>query len=185
MVRKVRSASDEPLTAVVGDNTGFRPRLVKLIIKNFRCIGNTPVTIDLDDIVVLVGPNNAGKSSILNAYEVIMSEGSDEGKISIEDFPLGKIDSNALPEIELHTIVYDNSPGDKWINVTTSNEKLVKEKWYWKQPGPPIRIGYNTEKGDWATETDKEKVKTYKKDSISDNESDYSKLLNNIGINGA
>lgn len=44
-----------------------RPRLKKLIIKNFRGIGQTPVTIELDKIVVLVGPNNAGKSSILRA----------------------------------------------------------------------------------------------------------------------
>jgi predicted ATP-dependent endonuclease of OLD family len=53
-----------------------RPRLVKLVIKNLRCIGPNPVTIDLDDIVVLVGPNNVGKSSVLKAYELIMSEGS-------------------------------------------------------------------------------------------------------------
>src|SRR3990170_5417973 len=90
---------------------GPRPRLIKLIIKNFRCIGSTPVTIDLDDIVVLVGPNNVGKSSVLKAYEVIMSEGSSAGHLAIEDFPSGKVDPDALPEIELHTVVYDSSPG--------------------------------------------------------------------------
>ncbi|MFY0781743.1 hypothetical protein AB1K18_15920 [Peribacillus simplex] len=30
-------------------------------------MGSNPVEIDLDDIVVLVGPNNAGKSSILRS----------------------------------------------------------------------------------------------------------------------
>ena len=93
--------------------SGPRPRLVKLTIKNFRCIGATPVSIDLDDIVVLVGPNNVGKSSVLKAYEVIMSEGSTAGHLSIDDFPSGKVDSHALPEIELHTVVYDNSPGTR------------------------------------------------------------------------
>jgi putative ATP-dependent endonuclease of OLD family len=106
MAKKAKAAETEPVEAL-----GPRPRLVKLIIKNFRCIGASPVTIDLDDIVVLVGPNNVGKSSVLKAYEVIMSEGSTAGHLSIDDFPASKVDPNALPEIELHTIVYDNSPG--------------------------------------------------------------------------
>ena len=53
-------------------------KLKKLIIKNFRCIGNTPVEIELNDIVVLVGPNNVGKSTILRAYEVVMNHGSND-----------------------------------------------------------------------------------------------------------
>ena len=58
-----------------------RPRITKLIVKNFRCIGKKPVEIELDDIVVLVGPNNVGKSSIIRAYEIVMSEGSKEGSL--------------------------------------------------------------------------------------------------------
>lgn len=135
-----------------------RPRLVKLIIKNFRCIGATPVTIDLDDIVVLVGPNNAGKSSILKAYEVIMSEGANAGQLSLDDFPSGKCNSDALPEIELHTVVYDNSPGAEWIETTALGEMLVKELWRWFEPGGPVRRGYNVQKQRWATDEDKEKV---------------------------
>jgi len=64
---------------------------------------------------VLVGPNNVGKSSVLKAYEVIMSEGSSAGHLAIEDFPSGKVDPDALPEIELHTVVYDSSPGPEWM----------------------------------------------------------------------
>src|SRR4051812_24678651 len=78
-----------------------RPRLHKLRIQNFRCIGSNPVEIELDDIVILVGPNNAGKSSILKAYEVIMSN----EKIDIDDFPNGIVDPNALPIIELEVVV--------------------------------------------------------------------------------
>ncbi|MBF4270435.1 DUF2813 domain-containing protein, partial [Vibrio anguillarum] len=59
-----------------------RPRLRKLTIKNFRCIGSTPVEIELDEIVVLVGPNNVGKSSILRAYEVAMEEASKTGLLT-------------------------------------------------------------------------------------------------------
>lgn len=144
----------------VGGNEelGPRPRLASLIIKNFRCIGPDPVTIDLDDIVVLVGPNNSGKSSVLRAYEVIMSEGSSEGKLTLDDFPFGKVDPDALPEIELHTIVYDNGPGPEWIAKTEGGESLVRERWIWRQVGAPERRGYNVEAGRWAEDTDKEKV---------------------------
>jgi len=137
---------------------GPRPRLVRLIIKNFRCIGATPVTIDLDDIVVLVGPNNVGKSSVLKAYEVIMSEGSSAGQLSIDDFPSGKVESNASPEIELQTVVYDNSPGPEWMQKTESGEMLVRELWRWQSPGPPVRRGFNVQENRWATDDDKEKV---------------------------
>jgi len=137
---------------------GARPRLVKLIIKNFRCIGATPVTIDLDDIVVLVGPNNVGKSSVLKAYEVIMSEGANAGNLSIDNFPSGKVDPSALPEIELHTVVYDNSPGAEWMEQTASGEMLVKELWRWLGPGAPLRRGYNVQEKRWASDEDKEKV---------------------------
>jgi ABC-type multidrug transport system fused ATPase/permease subunit len=51
------------------DSFSLGPAKVKrLIVKNFRCIGDSPVEIDLDEIVVLVGANNAGKSTILRAY---------------------------------------------------------------------------------------------------------------------
>jgi putative ATP-dependent endonuclease of the OLD family len=153
MGKKTKAADTTPETTL-----GPRPRLVKLVVRNFRCIGTTPVTIDLDDIVVLVGPNNVGKSSVLKAYEVIMSEGSKAGELTIEDFPSGKVDGKELPEIELHTVVYDNSPGPEWIEKTESGEMLVKEIWRWPAPGKPDRRGYNVQEQRWAADTDKEKV---------------------------
>ncbi|MED1742218.1 ATP-dependent nuclease [Bacillus paralicheniformis] len=125
-----------------------RPRLKKLIIKNFRSIGRVPVEIELDEIVVLVGPNNVGKSSILRAYEVVMSDGSKKSQLTLDDFPNGEVNSEFLPEIELQTIVYDNTPGEKWID-DTSGEKLVRECWTWSEPGKPKRRGFNVIKGDW------------------------------------
>jgi putative ATP-dependent endonuclease of OLD family len=62
-----------------GDPRVRRPRLSKLIIKNFRAIGNKPVKIELDDIVVLVGSNNVGRSTILKAYEIAVCQGSNIG----------------------------------------------------------------------------------------------------------
>jgi len=130
---------------------GARPRLHKLIIKNFRCIGERPVEIELDDIVVLVGPNNAGKSSILRAYEVVMSHGSNDGHLSIDDFPNSKINQERLPEIELQTVVFDNSPGDRWIQ-DINGEKFVRERWVWTNPGAGKRQGFDFKKNNWDDE---------------------------------
>ena len=125
------------------------PRLVKLIVKNFRCIGKQPVHIDLNDIVVLVGSNNAGKSSILRAYELVMSEGSNNAHIKLDDFPNNKNDSENYPEIELHTIVYESRVGEDWLEKTVEGEFLVKERWTWKTIGKPERRGWDVKMGDW------------------------------------
>ncbi|WP_289665296.1 ATP-dependent nuclease [Flavobacterium panacagri] len=128
------------------------PRLVKLIIKNFRSIGSEGVHIDLNDIVVLVGPNNAGKSSILKAYETVMHDGSKKSFLSIDDFPNNNVDPENLPQVELHSIVYEERVGTHWLHRTENNELIVKEKWTWNGPGQnPIRVGYNTEINDWDT----------------------------------
>jgi putative ATP-dependent endonuclease of OLD family len=141
----------EKLVSLVPENPEIRrPRLTKLIVKNFRSIGSTPVSVELNDIVVLVGANNVGKSSILKAYEVAMSEGSLKGKLKLEDFPNNKIDPENLPEIELHTIVFENTPGEKWISVLENGEFLIKERWIWEKEGDPKRQGWDTELNIWS-----------------------------------
>lgn len=147
---KTKSAAVEVVSLISDDPEIQKPRLIKLIVKNFRCIGTTPVSIDLNDIVVLVGANNVGKSSILKAYELAMSQGSGKGKLKIEDFPNNIIDPTNLPEIELHTIVYDNSPGERWITVLPNGERLVKERWIWANEGDPKREGWDFVAGAWS-----------------------------------
>jgi putative ATP-dependent endonuclease of the OLD family len=128
-----------------------RPRLHKLRVSNFRSVGNVPVEIELDDIVVLVGPNNSGKSSILRAYQIVMEHGSNEGKMTLDDFPDGKINPQALPTIELETIVYDKAaPGEKWIETNpVTGEMLIKEKWTWAAVGAPKKVGWEVAAGKW------------------------------------
>lgn len=128
-----------------------KAKLKRLIIRNFRCIGPEPVSIDLDDIVVLVGPNNAGKSTILRAYEVVMMHGSIEGRIKLEDFPGERIDADHLPQIELQTYVWDDLPAAQWLHEEEGTGKqYIRERWRWEEPGKdPKRQGYRAGADDW------------------------------------
>ncbi|QSX38844.1 ATP-dependent nuclease [Shewanella sedimentimangrovi] len=145
-----KKKNDEVIALAGDDENSPRPRLHKLIIQNFRSIGSEKVEIELDDIVVLVGPNNVGKSSILRAYETVMSHGSKDGKLTINDFPNGQVDADNLPTIELHTIVFNDAPGDRWLDPTAAGEWLIREKWTWDSPNKdPKRQGFDVQKNDW------------------------------------
>ncbi|EKO3439979.1 AAA family ATPase [Vibrio fluvialis] len=145
-----KKKEDEVISLVGEDENSPRPRLHKLIIQNFRSIGAEKVEIELDDIVVLVGPNNVGKSSILRAYETVMSHGSRDGKLAINDFPNGQVHPDNLPTIELHTIVFNDAPGERWLAPTTDKEWLIREKWVWDSPNKdPKRQGFDVQKNDW------------------------------------
>lgn len=132
-----------------------RGKLRSLSVRNFRCIGAEPVKVDLDDIVVLVGPNNSGKSSILRAYEIAMNEGSNAGKLKLEDFPNGEVNPDEPVEIELVTEVITGDPGKHWIGdmagkpIADAGKKYVKEKWVWTDQGKGKRFGWNVEKQEW------------------------------------
>lgn len=144
-------AKEEIISLVSDDVNVPRPRLSKLVIKNFRTIGNIPVEIYLDDILVLVGANNVGKSSILRAYEVAMSTGSKAGYLTIDDFPNNIVDEENLPEIEVHTIISENKPGEQWIEMLPSGEMLIREKWTWNSPGvEPKRRGFDVNEQKWV-----------------------------------
>lgn len=139
--------------AIQEQETAPRARIHKLTISNFRCIGQTPLTIELDEIVVLVGPNNAGKSSILRAYEVVMQSGK-AGHLQIDDFPNGLLpeaSSEAIPTIELETVLYDDSkpPAARWIDTKPSGERHVRERWTWRDEGAPKKVGFDVEKNSW------------------------------------
>lgn len=130
-------------------------RVKKLVIQNYRCIGIHPVTIDLDDIVALVGPNNSGKSSILKAYQTIMEDGSGAGELTEEDFPNKKPGTGNPTIIELHTIATKSPPSSKWV-VEEDGEKIVKERWIWNAPGKGKREGWDTtlpNGGDWSQDS--------------------------------
>lgn len=124
-------------------------KIVKLIVKNYRGIGPSGLEIDIDDIVVLVGPNNCGKSTILKAFELVTTPNT---KINIDDYHNKKEENK--PEIEIWSQVLDAAnvtiDSKKWV----STENIVKEKWVWEKPNESAeRIGFRTDidGGRWAT----------------------------------
>ena len=118
-------------------------RLKKLTIRSFRCIGPSGVSIELDQIVVLVGANNVGKSTILKAYEYVM----EHSNISKEDFPGGKFDTENPPEVELETWLGKETPGDEWIIRDDPSGSYIREKWTWGEDLKPSRKGYRQDTG--------------------------------------
>jgi len=104
------------------------PKIKKLIIKNFGCIGANEVTVDIDKIVVLVGANNAGKSTILRAFEVV----TDCLKLEQDDFHNKQVKPESFPEVQVYSLATEETkPGDEWCLEQDDGMLLVREKWTW------------------------------------------------------
>jgi putative ATP-dependent endonuclease of OLD family len=109
-------------------------RLAGLAIKNYRRIGAIESRIKIDEIVILVGKNNAGKSTVLDAYEAFASAGKE---LDISHFHKEASDTpveitgvfDKLSEGDLDTI------GKKWEHEDPECGKCIKVKWIWSKPG--------------------------------------------------
>ena len=144
--KKTTESSDAPAADAIPQATASRLR--KLIIQNFGCIGNSPVAVELDEIVVLVGPNTAGKSTILHAYKTITE--SSVPKLTLEDFHERTVDPEALPTVELITAVGDDLPGSQWVE-KIDDENIVRERWVWNEAGVQAkRQGWDVTTKDWS-----------------------------------
>lgn len=123
--------------------------LKKLTISNFCCIGQTPVSIELNRIVVLVGANNAGKSTILKAYQYAM----DDSKISLDDCPNGEFDENNPPSVELE-IWLGSQPGNEWLITDEQNGRLfLRQRWIWEGINmKPKRQGWSNNSNKWSSQ---------------------------------
>ena len=113
-------------------------KLRALTITNFAGIGEPGLTIPIDDIVVLIGPNNSGKSSVLNAYEAFASTGS---PMSLRLFR----DEDSSKTISISGVFTDLTDDDretlgaKWEYDAPGFGKAVKVKWEWAEPDQKAR----------------------------------------------
>lgn len=109
-------------------------RLAGLLIKNYKRIGATECGIRIDEIVVLIGQNNAGKSTVLDAYEAFASTGKE-----LDESHFNNGDTSKAIEI---TGVFDRLSsededviGKKWKHTDSQYGDCIKVRWVWNKPG--------------------------------------------------
>lgn len=126
-------------------------KLRALTISNFATIGEPGLTIPIDDIVVLIGPNNSGKSSVLNAYEAFASTGS---ALSLKAFR-DEDPSKTISIDGLFTDLSDNDRetlGAKWEYDDPTYGKAVRAKWEWTVPDQKAqKYSWDNAGGKWIS----------------------------------
>lgn len=122
-------------------------RLAGLLIRNYKRISNTECGIRIDEIVVLIGRNNTGKSTVLDAYEAFASGGKelDESHFNNGDLtrPIeitGVFDRVSAEDLEVI--------GKKWCYADAEYGECIKVKWVWTKPGQKAqKQSFNPETG--------------------------------------
>lgn len=107
-------------------------KLAELIIQNFRGVGSEGIKIKIDNIIVLIGKNNVGKTTVLSAYEAFASTGA---PLKLKDFH--NEDINNKPIITgIFIDVTEEELSKKWIH---DDEELgykncIKAQYRWSSP---------------------------------------------------
>ena len=109
-------------------------KLIELQIKNFGCIDENGITIKIDDIVVLIGLNNVGKTTSIRAYEMFANSGT---ILKIDDF----YQNNENNPVEIAGVFGEitnedkQQIGEKWIYKNNDKQDVIKYKWRWEKSG--------------------------------------------------
>lgn len=127
-----------------------RSKLLSIEVRNIGCIGQDGVVIHLDDIVCLVGRNNSGKSTVLNAYELA------KGKKFRSEVDRHQHASEAQPSeviLKVHIPEGLGNVHSKW-KVKDGEYLVVTSRWQWAAPSyDSNRQTWNPElnegNGDW------------------------------------
>nr|WP_315465678.1 AAA family ATPase [uncultured Rhodoferax sp.] len=123
-----------------------RSHLVRMHVKNIGCIGNDGLTIELDEIVCLVGANNAGKTTVLRAYELAVKQ----AELKPEDFNRNSNGNSASVELWVHIPKAAANVDEKWKE-ESDGLLLVRSKWEWPtNGGKPTRTTWDPEAKEYA-----------------------------------
>lgn len=125
-------------------------RLVRMKITNIGCIGPEGLTVALDNILCLVGPNNTAKSTVLRAYELA------RGKASFAEGDLCKRAGDAAAAVEMWVHIPEGTPNiaEKW-KAKEGDLLLLRSKWEWERETGFMRVRttWDPDQGGWAPET--------------------------------
>lgn len=124
-----------------------RSKLLKLSIKNIGCIGPEGIEVALDDVVCLVGKNNAGKSTVLRAYELAHSPSKfqvvrDRCRWTPDGEP-------SIVELEVHIPEGVANVAEEW-KVVEGDLHILKSRWEWKADGTSLRSTWSPATGNWS-----------------------------------
>lgn len=123
-----------------------RSHLVRMHIRNIGCIGNDGLTIALDEIVCLVGPNNAGKSTVLRAYELAVRQ----AELRPDDFNRNSQGFPASVELWVHIPKSAANVDEEWKE-QVDGLSLVRSKWEWPpNGGKPTRTTWDPKVNEYA-----------------------------------
>lgn len=99
-------------------------RITSLTLRNFRRYRNE-TTITFDDLTVLVGKNDVGKSTILEALDIFFNDGTGCIKIDKDDVSITK-DENHEREIVI-SVCFSELPSTVVIDAT--NETSLQDEY--------------------------------------------------------
>jgi hypothetical protein len=124
-------------------------KLTTLQVKNFKGIGETVCEIRIDRIVVLVGQNNVGKSTVLDAYEAFATAGRELDENFFHQHDTGRpIEIGAL--FSDVTTADEEVLGAKWTFDHPEFGRCIRVKWVWDKPGKKAtKNSYNPETDDF------------------------------------
>lgn len=124
-----------------------RSKLLKLAVKNLGCIGPEGVEVGLDNVVCLVGKNNAGKSTILRAYELAIKPTLFVGpRDRCRWTPDGE---PSVVELDVHIPEGVANVDEKW-KAEVGEHRVVRSRWEWPTDGSFLRRTWDPEAGQWS-----------------------------------
>ena len=159
-----------------------RSRLTSMRIVNFRCVGSKGLTVELSDIVCLVGANNSGKSTVLSAYEAAVNQ----TMLESQDINCGASGQSATVELWVHIPSGAGNVDEKWKE-SKDGLLLVRSKWEWPpEGGKPVRTTWDPSTSAYAedgkasgldTVFNSRLPKPFRIGSLEDPEEEHRKLL--------
>ena len=125
-------------------------KLIELKIRNFGCIDEKGIRIKIDNIVVLIGPNNVGKTTVLKAYEVFKNSGT---ALTSDDFYQNNENNPVEIEGVFGEITEDDKIqiGEKWLYQNDDDETVITYKWRWNKSGVKgEKYSWNNDERKWV-----------------------------------
>lgn len=124
-------------------------KLKQLSIQNYKCFGNDGVNVLIDDIVLLIGVNDAGKSTVLDAYEDFASMGA---ALSEDKFCSQRGDEPVRISAMFSDVTEEDEAvlGANWTHEVDGSPS-VQVRWVWASPGQKgQKQSFNPDVEDWV-----------------------------------